>query len=465
MGAALEARHGGADTILLDERAALGGQIYKRLPKGFRVSDPARLGKDYEAGHRLVNEVETSGARIHLQTSAWDVSTGSVHAYGDDGTAIAIDADAIVLAPGAYDKPVPFPGWTLPGVFTAGGAQSLIKTQRIIPGNQILMVGSGPLVLAFAAQLLKDGANIVGVVEAAPFPSVPAMLGLLRASVMSSAGARLLLTGIGYRTYLLRHGVTFRYSHVIVAAEGESGVEAVRIARVDDSWTPVPGTEQTVSVDAVCVGYGFTPSTELSRLAGCTHRYDEALGGLVPVRSASLESTIPGIYVAGDGAGVEGSAVALEEGRLAGLSALHKLSGVTPGDYVRRSKRIRGRLAGLRRFQQALGKTYRVGPGLYRLATADTVVCRCEEITALEIARAAAAAGADPHGVKSVTRAGMGLCQGRNCSEAVARLVAEHASTASDARGAFKARAPARPLPIGVIAEEMPEEEPVAEVG
>jgi len=463
MAAAISARAAGVEEVtVIDERPHLGGQIYKQFAAGWKVLDPRRAGKEFVRGRRVIEEAERCGAEVMPGSVVWGIWGDRVAVYREGGDAGVIVAGRIILAPGAYDRPVAFPGWTLPGVMTAGGAQSLVKAQRVIPGRRILMAGSGPLILAFSAQIHRYGANVVAVCEAAPFPGPRRMLDLAAAA---PGNFDLLADGLGYMSYLARKRVPYRYSHMIVRAEGKDEVERAVIARVDEQWRPVPGTEQSIDVDTICVGYGFFPSIELSRVIGAQHVYDEDLGGHVPVRDRWMRTTQPGVFAAGDGTGVAGSHVALEEGSIAGIAAAMELGKVTEAEADHLARPKRERLARLERFRSALNKTYPVGPGVYELASPETVVCRCEEVTAAEILDSLVADSSDPNGVKSITRAGMGLCQGRNCQRQIAALIARHAGKKIDELPVFTPRPPVKPVPIDLIAEERPEEAWITEVG
>ena len=463
MAAAIAARQAGVDEVtVIDERAKLGGQIYKQFGTGWKVLRPELLGKDYVRGRKLIDAAEASGAEFLHDSVVWGIWDDRVALYEEGKEAGIIKAGKIILATGAYDRPVVFPGWTLPGVMTAGGAQSLIKTQKVIPGKRILMAGSGPLILAFSAQLHQYGANVVTVCEAAAFPSPSSALRLLRAA---PGNLGLLSDGLRYMAYLAGKRVPFLYAHMVVRAEGEGEVQRAVIAKVDHDWRPIPGTERVLEVDTVCIGYGFFPSVELSRLCGCEHVYDENLGGHIPVRDEWMRTTVSGVLAAGDGTGVAGSLVAIEEGTLAGIAAAMELEKIGRVEAERRAAPIRRRLAVLERFRHALNQTYAVGGGVYALATPDTLVCRCEEVTVAEILDSIVAESSDPNSVKSVTRAGMGNCQGRNCQRHIAALVAHRAGKSVEQVPMFTARPPVKPVPIGLVAEERPEEEPVAEVG
>ena len=466
MAAALEARRAGVQVTLIEERSSLGGQIFKQPPAAFGVRHPRALGKEYVAGRSLVERTTRSGAEVltgHVVWNVWGHGPFDVAVYRPEtgsaaGGARKIRTEHLILATGAYDRPVPFPGWTLPGVLTAGGAQSLVKIQQVLPGDRILMAGSGPLILAFSAQLHRLGANVVAVLEAAPRPGPSTAARLLCAALGGSLP--LLREGIGYLAYLRRHGVPVLYGHAIARAEGTAEVTGAVAVRVDRDWRPIAETERRFEVDTVCIGYGFLPALEIPRLLGCALRYDENQGGHIPVRDADGQSSIPGLFVVGDGAGVAGAAVAIEEGRIAGIVAarrLGRLDGSTADDWLRPRRR---RLAQLERFRAALDRTYRIGPGIYEWADDDTIACRCEEVTVGEVRRHIRPGSRDPNAVKSLTRIGMGLCQGHNCSQPVSAIFARESGRPLAELPPLSPRPPVRPVPVGLIADtsvpEMP---------
>ncbi|NUR76873.1 MAG: FAD-dependent oxidoreductase, partial [Thermoleophilia bacterium] len=439
-----EAARLGLRVGLVDERPTLGGQIFKQ--PGLIVRDHRALGRDHLRGRRLIERAERSGARLMLSTSCVSLRGSTTAVLVEDGgVARTVAARNVLLAPGAHDRPVVFPGWTLPGVLTAGAAQTIVKTQRVAPGTRVLFAGSGPLALAFPAQLHHYGVNVVEALEAGP---PPGPRDLLRIAAATMGNGSVVRAAIGYRTALLRGRVPLRYRRIVLRAEGRDRVERVVHVAVDADWRVVPGTERTVEVDSLCVGYGFFPSVELMRVAGCDLRYDEDLGGPVVVVDDWMRTTVPGISAAGDATGIAGSYVAEDEGRLAVLGIA--------GDEDR-ARPIRRRLAAKRRFQRALLPLHRIGGGVYELATPDTVVCRCEEVRLAELERAIDAS-ADINVVKGFTRVTMGLCQGRNCQRQVAALIAaRHGSRIADLPLAT-ARSPVRPVAIGALADESVED-------
>ncbi len=434
LAAAAEARRHGLAVALVDERPALGGQIFKQ--PGLVVRDPRVL-----SGRELIEAAERSGAQLLLRTSCITLRGTEAVLVEEGGKARAVSAKHVLLAPGAHDRPVAFPGWTLPGVLTAGAAQTIVKAHRVAPGKRLLFAGSGPLALAFPAQLHHYGVNIVAALEAGPGPG-PAAVGRLAAAARGNLP--LLRDAMRYRTELLRGRVPLRYRRIVVRAEGRDRVEAVVHAAVDDDWRVRPGTEEREEVDALCVGYGFFPSVELFRVAGCDLRYDEDLGGPVVVVDAWQRTTVPNVLAAGDGTGVRGSYVAEDQGRLAVLGLV--------GDE-QAAGHVRRRLAHRLRFQRALNRLYRVGPGIYELTTPETVICRCEEVRRAELDRAIDATP-DINVVKNFTRVTMGLCQGRNCQRQIAALISARHGVPLAQLPLATPRSPARPTALAAIADE-----------
>lgn len=449
MTAAGTAARAGLRVVLVDERPTLGGQIFKQPGPGFTVTDPAAMGRQFRFGRSVIDSVDGLGVDVLLRTSAVAVEGRQVVLVTDGQAARTVTAPRLVLAPGAHDRPVAFPGWTLPGVMTAGGLQTLAKTQRVLPGRRMLFAGSGPVALAFPAQLAGYGATVVAALEAGPAPR-PADFARLAAA--GRGNLDLLRDAALYRGTLVRHRVPLRYGRIVVRAEGDGRVERVVHARVDADWRVVPGTEETVEVDVLGLGYGFVPSLELMRLAGCDFDHDEDLGGHVVRRDDWNRTTADGVYAAGDGAGVEGSYVAIDEGRIAGLAAALDAGAITASGATALAASSRHRLARRRALTAATKRLYRVGPGVFELFTDTTVVCRCEGVRASSISTAVGTT-ADINVVKAVTRAGMGPCQGRNCQRQIAAMIAaEHGTPVADVALATP-RMPVRPVPISAMAD------------
>jgi hydrogen cyanide synthase HcnB len=449
MAAAIEAARAGLRCTLIDESPQLGGQIYRHPPRAFRVRDPRVLGKDFERGERLRAELATAAERVEIlaETTVLGIWGGrDLLCAGSDGRTLDISAERLILATGARDRPVPFPGWTLPGVLTAGGAQVLVKTMRVRPGNRAIVSGTGPLLLVVAMQLHLAGVEVVAVLEAGRPRVTPAAF----AKVWREWG--LLADAWSYWRGLRRAGIPLLFNHAVFEAEGKDGVSAATWGPVDDEWRPLRERARRNDVDLVVTGFGFVPNTELTELAGCRHRFADELGGWVPERDALMRTSVPGVLAAGDSCGVAGSLVAVCEGRVAGITAAEEAGVLSPPEAERRRDAPLRRLRALAGVREVLDEMSRMRPGLVELATPTTIACRCEEVT-VEQVRAAIAEGArDLQAIKLFTRLGMGACQGRNCEPSCAALVASATGCEVPAAGRIAARPPVKPVTLGELA-------------
>jgi NADPH-dependent 2,4-dienoyl-CoA reductase/sulfur reductase-like enzyme len=448
--AAATAASFGLKVALIDERVTFGGQIFKRVGPGFDLKTRNSLGKDYSRGSDLIDELNQPSVSLFPATTVLTIDEGLVITSHPEEGVRAFDFAAIVIAPGAYDRPVAFPGWTLPGVMTAGAVQTMVKTQRISPGKRIFFAGSGPLALAFSAQLISLGAPVFKVIESAPFPSPTNALRLL-----SRIGGNLDLIqdAAKYRTALLKARVPFNYGRIIVRAEGSGRLESVTHAKADREWNPIPGTEVSEACDALCVGYGFFPSHELFRLVDCDFDYDENKGGFAVVKDKWGATSVDSVYAVGDGTGVTGSYSAVAQGRVAALRIVERAGKITAEQRDRSALPYKRELRARNRFQEALNKMFDVGPGIYRLADSETVICRCESVKRRSIDPIIDSTD-DVSVVKGISRAGMGLCQGRNCQRHIAAMIADRHGKPIESVAFQTPRFPVKPIEIGTIADD-----------
>lgn len=452
--AAITAAENGAQVTVIDSAPQPGGQYFKQPPPTFRNNAQTHHQREAQA---LLNRL--SGVRLLTDTLVWgafptDAGEWLLTLHGPDAP-YRLQSKLLILATGAYDRPIAFPGWTLPGVITTGAAQNLLKSQFVLPGRRILLAGTGPLQLAVAANLVKAGAEVIAVLEGTRLAGWP---GLRR--VTGAWGQwRRLAEGCDYWRTLRRAGVPLQFGWSVLEAHGDDVLQEVVITQLTNDWQPLAHPRQTTTVDTLVLGYGFIPSTQLSRLLGCQHEFRPALGGYIPVRDYLMQTSLPGVYAAGDGAGVGGAALARLEGSIAGLAAARQLGKLAPDAAeaaVARQQRALVREGG---YAQMLGDLFTPGPDFYTLATAETIICRCEEVRLADIQAAVTYGAQTVHEVKGLTRCGMGNCQGRICGELVARAVARERGLAAtdpasiEAVGAFTVRPPLHPLPLSVLAE------------
>lgn len=304
LSAAIEAAGLGAQVMVIDENSRPGGQLFKQIHKFFGSREHQAGVRGIEIGNRLLNKTKELGIEVWLNSEVVGLTEKTLWVIRDGKKSLEIQTDKIILATGALENSLVFPGWTLPGVMGAGAAQTMINIHRVHPGKRVLMVGSGNVGVIVSYQLLQAGVEVSAIIEAAPR-----------------------LGGYGVHTAKVRRaGVPFYTSHTVKSVIGESRVEAAELVALDDKWQPVPGSEFILDVDTICVATGLTPLAELAWIAGCRFTYLPQMGGFLPVHDRYMETSAAGIYVAGDISGVEEASTAMEEGRLAGIAAALDLS-------------------------------------------------------------------------------------------------------------------------------------------
>lgn len=430
MAAAATALSGGLRVLLVDSGIALGGQFWRHPPEDARPAIPTEDLHHALRKYRALSGALSAGraaGRLDLRLAhhVWSVVREGagfvVHAVNrreaPRETAVVLRAPRLLVATGAYDRQLPFPGWDLPGVFTIGGLQALLKGGGVAAGSRVALGGTGPFLLPVAAGLAARGVEVVAVCEAAtPRAWLRHPGALLRNPGKWAEGA-------GYAAALARHRIPIRTRTAIVGAEGDKQVTSVRIAALTSDGSPRPGTERRVEVDAVGVGWGFAPQLDLLLPLGCALT-DWADGNAVVAVDDGQRTTVPGLYAAGEACGVGGAALAVGEGRLAAASVLAD-AGAAPVPGRMHLAMVRAEVARQRAFARALGLAHPIPPAWSSWLTDETVVCRCEEVTAGAVRTACADGGAHGHRqVKQLTRAGMGWCQGRVCGPAVHCLAA-----------------------------------------
>lgn len=325
LSAAIEAAGLGAQVLVIDENNRPGGQLFKQIHKFFGSKAHNAGVRGMDIGRYLLEETQRLDVEVWLGNPAVGVFAGGKVAVLRGGVTEAISAQKILICTGAAENAVHFPGWTLPGVMGAGAAQTMVNINRVLPGRRVLMVGSGNVGVIVSYQLMQAGAEVVGIVEGMP---------------------RIGAYGV-HAAKIRRAGVPFFLEHTVVRALGSDRVEGAVIAGIKE-WQPIPGTERTADVDVICIAAGLRPQTELARMAGARHAYIPEMGGFMPLHDENMQTTVPGLYVAGDTAGVEEASTAMEEGRLAGIAMAQALGYIGAGEAEDRKAAVRERLSALR---------------------------------------------------------------------------------------------------------------------
>ena len=441
MAAGAEASAAGLSVTVLDEQPGPGGQIYRAVT-GAGGARGAVLGRDYLDGAALAQAMQASGVRHLTGAVVWNVEPdvdGITVTFSQDGRAAQLRAARLLLATGALERPVPVPGWTLPGVMTAGAGQILLKASGLVAERAVL-AGSGPLLYLLAAQMARAGRPPLALVETQSFGdtlrALPHLVGGLR-------GWRTLLKGLGLLLELRRAGVRRITAARDLAIEGGARAEALAFT--------AGGRAQRISCDTVLLHQGVVPNTQISRALRMDHDWRAGQQAFAPRLDPWGESTVPGVFVAGDGAGIAGAVAAEQAGRLAGLQVAHQLGRIDRATRDLRARVPAGRLAAERALRPFLDVAY--PPAEQVLSPADdTIICRCEEVTAGQVRGWAKLGCTGPNQTKAFGRVGMGPCQGRYCGLTVTTLLAEAQGMTPQAVGAYRIRPPFKPVTLGEVA-------------
>jgi NADPH-dependent 2,4-dienoyl-CoA reductase/sulfur reductase-like enzyme len=449
MAAAVTAQRHGLEAHVVDEQPAPGGQIWRSVETAPAAFARGILGAAYQEGRAAAEAFRSCGAGYEPGTQLWQIEPGFRGRLTRDGEARTLVAKAVVLATGAQERAVPFPGWTLPGVLTVGAAQILLKSAGEIPVGPVWIAGSGPLPLLYLVQLARAGGKVAGYLDTTPPGQWRRALRHLPGALRAAGD---LYKGLGWMAALRRSGVPIVRHGVAVEAIGHGRLEALRFN------TP-HRTGAEFAVRTLLVHEGVIPSIHAALSLGCAMDWNQEQDCYVPRLDGWGESSQNNVFIAGDGAGIAGARAAQLRGELAALRVAVKLGRLSEATAALEARPIRRRLVrelALRPFLDALYK-----PRAEVFAPKDeTIVCRCEEITAREIRELAVAGQPGPNQIKTFTRAGMGPCQGRLCGYTVTRILAETQQRPVAEVGFFHVRPPLKPVTLGELARLHPRKPP-----
>lgn len=442
MAAAIAARQHGASVVLLDEQLAVGGQIYR----GITNVPAGRLdifGPDYGAGAALARDFTASGARHITGASVWQVTAERQVHYLQDGGVRSIQAGRVLLCTGAMERPFPIPGWTLPGVLTAGAAQILLKGSGMAPSQPVVLAGCGPLLYLLGWQYVRAGVPIAAIVDTTDGTDYRRAI---RHAGGALAGWRYLTKGLALMAALKKAGIPFYKGATDLHVLGEGQAKGLRFVSA--------GILREIESPLVLLHQGVVPNTQFSWSLRAKHEWDDAQLCWSPVTDAWGELDVPGIFVAGDGGGIGGARVAALQGELAGLAAASQIERLTAQARDRLAAPIRAEIREhlfIRPFLDALYRPKKAN----RIPADATIVCRCEEVTAGDIRGYVALGCTGPNQAKSFGRCGMGPCQGRQCGLTVTEVIADACGLPPDQIGYFRIRPPIKPITLGELAREV----------
>ncbi|ABE46285.1 NAD(P)/FAD-dependent oxidoreductase [Polaromonas sp. JS666] len=439
MSAALTAASLGMKTLLLDEQLRPGGQIYRNIT-AVPPSVAALLGPDYRHGEGLAARLGRSGVELRFGAMVWDVARDLTVTAQQDGQSFQVRAPQLIAATGAMERASPIPGWTLPGVLNAGAAQIALKSASAVPSGRVVLAGSGPLLLLVACQLLDAGVSLAGIVETSPSTNRWRALRHLPAALGAHA---YLAKGLRMLWRLRRAGVPMFAAATSLRVEGGERVQALafKADRID----------HLLHADVVLLHHGVVPNTQLSRLLRVDHDWDLVQLAWRPQVNAWGETSLAGFRVAGDGAAIAGAQAAEPNGTLAALGAAQALGRLDVTECEQRAASARGTLKRQLRIRPFLDALYRP-PEWLSDPTDETVVCRCEEVTAGRVREMARLGCQGPNQTKFFSRCGMGPCQGRVCGLTVTQILSTELGRPPSEVGAYHIRSPLKPVPLASIA-------------
>lgn len=439
MAAAIAARKHGATVVLLDEQRDVGGQIYR----GINGVPPARLhilGPDYGVGADLSRAFAASGAQHIRGAAVWQVASDRRVSYLHEGGVASVAAGAVLLCTGAMERPFPIPGWTLPGVLTAGAGQILLKGSGMVPAKPVVLAGCGPLLYLLGWQYVRARVPIAALVDTTGGGDYRRALGHAGAAL---SGWRYLKKGLSLLAALKLAGVPF--------FKGATGLHVLGDGAASGLGFTSGGVHHEVHSPLVLLHQGVVPNTQLSWSLRAQHVWDDAQLCWAPALDAWGMLDVPGVFIAGDGGGIGGARVAELQGELAGLAAAAYLGKIDVRARDRLGEPVfaemRGHLS-IRPFLDALYRPKKAN----RIPADDTIVCRCEEVTGGDVRRDIAMGCLGPNQVKSVDRCGMGPCQGRQCGLTVTELVADARGVPPGDVGYFRIRPPIKPITLEELA-------------
>ncbi len=440
LSAAITAADFGLDVLILDEQPAPGGQLYRNIERVGKHTLQA-LGPDYSKGLSLVEKFRKSEAEYQGSTIVWNIEPNGTVCFSQGGRSTQIRAKYVIIAIGATERPVPFTGWTLPGVMGAGAIDANFKSSGTIPDGPVVLGGSGPLLLLVIGHLASLGVEISAVLDTTPKGNMISALPLLPGALRRTD---YLLKGVGMLLKLKRSGIKYHKNVTEYRAHGNGQLESVSFTAKD--------TTHQVDSSLLLVHEGIVPRCDFTHLLGLQHHWDPVQRYWYPETNQFGATTNDAIYVAGDGAFVHGGIPAIIKGSLAALDIVEKLKILSAGEksdtIPRLEKKLSTELAP-RPFVDAL---YKPRPNLYKVSD-EIVVCRCEELTAGDIRQAIGEGCREPNEIKALTRCGMGHCQGRMCGAALAEIIAGELKIEPEDLLPLTIRAPVRNLSLVELSE------------
>ena len=434
----------GAEVVIIDENSSAGGQIYRAPPNEFQPQNSFK-SDEFREGEKQRNILENSDLTALFKHRVWSVSSDLVvSTVGPNGLS-SWHARSLIIANGALERIIPFPGWTIPGVIGLAASTILLKSQYVLPGQSTVVAGCGPLLIAVANGIIKSGGKVSAIID------LNSKSDWIKAFPKLLSRPDQLFKGMSWFANIMKAGIKLYGGHAVTNTKQVDNVLRISIAPINSAGSILDSKNQKiVEGDCLAIGHGLFPSTEITRLLKAKHIYDPLKGGWVPLIDDDFRSSIPGVYIAGDATGISGAFSAVQKGRIAGMAAVRDLNVMSSQKY---KAKIKSELIILKKnenFGKAAVRLMKFRPELIQTITSETIVCRCEDVFRSEIDEAIESGARDLNQLKAWTRCGMGPCQGRTCSEAIEAILASKVGS-RELAGQWTGRTPLRPVPIEQI--------------
>ena len=449
LSAAGEAARMGARVVLVDDNQHPGGQYFRQpSPQNYKCKSLVSE-KDRHRFAQLLKGIDTPLVRYCPGTTVWDIHDQFTIGLADGERSRRIRSAAIVISAGARDHVYPFPGWTLPGVITAGGSQNLIKGMGIAPAAPVVVAGNGPLLLVAAANLVSVGVEVAAVVEASNRP-----WNIVRHAAKLIHGGSNLGLAIKYLKILYKSKIPFLRGYGVIAAYGSECLSAVDVAPIIRHGKFERSQARRITAKTMVTGMGLTPSLELPRLLGLKEASMPLRGGPNIITNEKMMSSVFGVFVAGDGSSIGGVELSLVEGRIAGINAaIHAGIGASESMQLSLTRDLSAHRR-LCKFRSGLERVFMNNVDWYDLLTPETIICRCEDVTWGKLHKCKEKGLITPLQLKAATRIGMGRCQGRNCLGTLAALTSHEGDDPTKEQEMPRTRPPARPILLSELLHE-----------
>ena len=434
----------GLSILIIDENFHIGGQLLRTIPD--KLGSNRKYKPDYvkRIGNRFIESLKNKDVEIMNQATVIGIYDNKelLIEIGNERVE-SVKFELILFSTGARERYLPFKGWTLPGVFSAGMSQVLMKSSGVLPARDVVVGGSGLFLFSAAYEFLKNGAKVHSITESTGITGKMAILPPLLHNLSKVA------EGMRYLTKIAFAGVPVQFNRRIIEARGNGSLEAVVVGKTDRNGKIIEGKERIITTSGLAYSYGFVPNVELPNLGGCKLIYERKLGGWITEVNEHMESSSAGMYCAGEVTGVGGALKSVNEGETASISILQKFG---KGDrFSRRKLKLIGERKHHLAFAECFNTLYGIRAKEIQDIPGDTILCRCEDVKMGDIREAVSNGFISPGALKTSVRAGMGNCQGRTCGPVIYDILA--AASGEEGRNftPFSNRPPLKPVKINSL--------------